>query len=466
MDDNRQTVLFVDDDLAVGETLVARLEQWEPRKDALDDKRFEAIHVPSGEKALEWLAHGFADVVIADLRMEGMDGLELLQRIQQDHPGTPVVMLTGQGSISVAVEAMKRGAADFLEKPWNYEELVASLKRAIRTAPAERPDSRPHTPEGRAAIQRLPTMEKALETLRLAASGMATVLIRGETGTGKNVAARMLHDLSPRAKAGFATVQCAGIPEQLLESELFGHEPNSFTSAGPKRKEGRVTWAEGGTLFLDEIGDVPLHLQVKLLQLIEKPHKYTRIGGDKELTADIRVVAATHRDLDAMVKEGKFREDLYYRLKVIEVRIPPLRERQGEIEQLANVFLERFSKENAKSRLRFSPEALRLLRSSPWNGNIRQLENVVERLVVMAPTETISAEEVREALGGPATGDAGSENGNLAAQVKATEKKAIVRALTAARGNRALAARLLGISRRTLYYKLKEHGLEDWKPGD
>src|SRR5215469_13258048 len=374
MEADRQTVLIVDDDSAVGETLAAQLEQWEPGGDVLDGNKFEAVHVDSGERALEYLQDGFADVVIADLRMPGMDGMELLQRIQRDHPGTPVVMLTAHSSIALAVESMRAGAADFVEKPWNFDELVASLKRAVNAAPAELRESRPLGPK---SLDRLPAMEKALDALRLAAPGRATVLIRGESGTGKNVAARMLHDQSPRSTAPFITVQCTGIPDQLLESELFGHEPGSFSGAGPKRKDGRVTWAEGGTLFLDEIGDVPLHLQVKLLQLLDKPHVYTRLGGDKELTANVRVVAATHRPLEKMVKEGKFREDLFWRLNVIPVWIPPLRDRRAEIQDLAIQFLERFAVENGRTELRFGEQALEALRAFHWPGNIRQLENVV-----------------------------------------------------------------------------------------
>jgi DNA-binding NtrC family response regulator len=468
MEADRQTVLIVDDDAAVGQTLAAQLEQWEPGGDVLDRNRFEAVHVDSGERALEYLGDGFADVVIADLRMPGMDGMELLHRIQRDHPGTPVVMLTAHSSIALAVDSMRAGAADFVEKPWNFDELVASLKRAVNAAPAELRESRPLAPQSRAALERLPTMERALEALRLAAPGKATVLIRGESGTGKNVAARMLHDLSPRAKAPFITVQCSGIPEQLLESELFGHEPGSFTGAGPKRKDGRVTWAQGGTLFLDEIGDVPLHLQVKLLQLLAKPHVYTRLGGEKELTADVRVVAATHRPLEKMVKEGKFREDLFYRMNVIPVWIPPLRDRRGEVQQLATQFLEQFAVENGRAELRFDEQALDALRAFPWPGNIRQLENVVEQLVVLATGSTITVADVRGALGDLGGGEAEEPRSDgdytLASAVKKAERVAIQRALTRTRGNVSLAARLLGVVRRTLYNKLDEHGLKGWKP--
>ena len=466
MDSTPHSVLIVDDDPAVAETLSANLEQWDPRPDELDPKRFEAAFVLSGEKALAYLADGFADVVIADLRMPGMDGMELLQRIQHDLPGTPVVMLTAHASIPLAVEAMRRGAHDFVEKPWNLEELVSSLKRAINAAPPERREAR--VPERtREVLARLPTMEKALEAVRRAAGGRATVLIRGESGTGKNVAARMLHDLGPRKAAPFITVQCAGIPDDLLESELFGHEPGSFTGAGPKRKDGRVTWAEGGTLFLDEIGDVPLKLQVKLLELLGKERRYTRLGGDKELTADVRVVAATHRDLEKMTREGTFREDLYFRLNVVPVWIPPLRERRAEVEQLARRFLERFAAENGQRALRYDDPALEALRAFHWPGNIRQLENVVERLAVLSTGETIGAEDVREALSGapsqPLAVEYDPEVGrSLAANMKAIEKRILMQALTETRGNKALAARFLEISRRSLYYKLKEHGLERW----
>jgi DNA-binding NtrC family response regulator len=466
MDENKQTVLFVDDDEAVGQTLVARLEQWKPGPESNDQKQFEAIHVPSGEKALEFLTEAFADVVLADFQMPGMDGMELLQHIQRDHPGTPVVMLTAHATISRAVEAMKLGAADFVEKPWDYEELVASLKRAINSAPAERRDTRAHTPETRAVLEQLPTMERAMNEVRRAAQGTATVLIRGESGTGKNVTAHMLHDLSPRAKGPFITVQCSGIPDQLLESELFGHEPHSFTDAGPKRKEGRVAWAQGGTLFLDEIGDVPLQLQVKLLRLVEKPHLYTRLGGDKDLVADVRLVAATHRDLEKMVEESKFRLDLFWRLRVIPIFLPPLRERREEIEQLALQFLDRFTAESGRARLRLGRDGLEALRSFHWPGNIRQLENTMEWLAVMAGGDTLTADHVRQALGSYSEQLPHLENSDapLDQQMKAAEKAIMMRALAKTRGNKMKAARLLGIARRSLYYKLKAHGLERWRP--
>ncbi len=468
MDDARQSVLIVDDDMAVGEILSAQLEQWKPTEDSLDERRFEVFHVPSGERALEFLTDAFADVVLADLRMPGMDGMELLERIERDHPGTPVVMLTAHASIPIAVQAMRIGAADFVEKPWNFEELVASLKKAINTAPPEGRESRSHSRQTRAILQQLPTMEKALEAVRRASQGMSTVLIRGESGTGKNVAAQTLHDLSPRKSGPFITVQCTGIPEQLLESELFGHEPNSFTGCGPKRKEGRVTWAQGGTLFLDEIGDVPMHLQVKLLQLVSPQHCYTRIGGDRELTADVRVVAATHRNLEKMVKDETFRKDLFYRLNVIQIRIPPLRERRGEIEQLALQFLERFAIENRRPGLRFGREAMDVIRDFEWPGNIRQLENVVERLAVLSNGELISVQEVRDALSDAPSDDPlvtdAAQGETLEGRLKSVERNFLINAMRRAGGNKALAARLLKISRRSIYNKLKEHDLEQWKP--
>jgi two-component system, NtrC family, response regulator AtoC len=379
-----------------------------------------------------------------------------------------VVMLTAHASIALAVEAMRAGAADFVEKPWDFEELVASLKRAANAAPAELRDSRPKPLQSRAGLDALAAMEKTLEALRRVAPVKATVLIRGESGTGKNVAARMLHDLSPRAAAPFITVQCAGIPDQLLESELFGHEPSSFTGAGPKRKDGRVAWAQGGTLFLDEIGDVPLHLQVKLLRILEREHLYTRLGGDKELTADVRMVAATNQPLEKMVQEGKFRKDLFDRLNGFPVWIPPLRDRRGEIEQLATQFLERFATENGRAELRFDGQALDALRAFHWPGNIRQLENVVEQLVVLTSGATISPTDVRGALSSLGNDESEEPHGDgdytLASAVRKAERSAILRALTQTRGNISLAARLLGVVRRTLYNKLEEHRLKGWKP--
>src|SRR5215472_8596262 len=460
MEQQRHLILVVDDDAAVGEMLVARLDQL----------GFDARHVLSGEAAVGFLEKDYADAVLADIQMPGMDGIELLRHIQRDSPATPVLMLTAHASIHLAVEAMQAGAADFIEKPANMEELVASLKRAIQVAPPEEAASRPLAAKDRALLERQPTMEKALERIRLAAPGMITVLIRGETGSGKNVAARLLHDLSPRSKGPFISVHCGGIREQLLESELFGHEPHAFTDAGPKAKPGRVFWAKGGTLFLDEVGEIPLTIQAKLLGFLDRGHEYTPIGGSRSITADVRLVAATHRDLSQMVKDGKFREDLHQRLNAFPVWIPPLRERTAEIASLAGSFLERFAGEAGRPGLRFHPAAVEKLRSRYWKGNIRQLENVVERLVVMAREDEVGPEVLREALddGSDEQDRAADELGTYALdpQVRAAERRALLRALVKAGGNRTQAALLLVVSRRTLYYKLGEHQLRDWKPGD
>jgi DNA-binding NtrC family response regulator len=453
MDDQRPLVLVVDDDAAVGEMLVARLGQL----------GFDGQHVLSGEAAVQYLASEYADAVLADVRMPGMDGLELLRRVQRDWAGTPVLMVTAHASIHLAVEAMQAGAADFVEKPPNMEELAASLRRAIRTALPEDVAPRALAADERARLEHQPTMEKALERIRRAAPGMTTVLLRGETGTGKNVAARLLHDLSPRCKSPFITVHCAGIPEQLLESELFGHEAHAFTDAGPKAKPGKVVWAKGGTLFLDEIGEVPLSIQSKLLGFLDRGREYSPIGASRPLTADVRVVAATNRDLEQMVREGKFREELLQRINVLQVRIPPLRERTAEIEPLARSFLERFATESGKPGLRFHTRALEKLREHAWKGNIRQLENVVERLVVLAREDEIGLDVLREALddgmSDRSSGDDESGTYALEPQIRIAEKRAIERALVRANGNKMLAARLLEISRRSLYNKLKEHGL-------
>jgi DNA-binding NtrC family response regulator len=443
-------VLVVDDDVAVGKVLVAQLGQ----------AGLAAVHVASAEAALVALDREAFDAVLSDVRMPGKSGLDLLAEVTRRWSDVPVILLTAFGTVPVAVEAMKRGASDFMLKPFDRDEVLFALEKALLKAGAASPrapspDS-PVTPTS-------PAMREAERTLARAANATATVLLRGETGTGKGLAARSLHEASARKAGPFVTVQCGALPEALIESELFGHEKGAFTGAAC-RKPGRVELARGGTLFLDEIGDVPLAMQAKLLRLVQE-RRFERVGGTETLVADVRFVAATHRPLESMITAGTFREDLFYRLNVVPVVLPPLRDRPEDVSPLAARFAAAFGAANGRPDARFTDAALASLARAPWPGNVRQLENLVERLVVLADAPVIDAPDVERALGAGepeplADRSAASDDLALDAHRRDAELAALTRALAKAGGNRTLAARLLGVSRRTLYNKLAEHGVD------
>jgi len=458
MSDASGRVLLVDDDPAVGKVLGALLTQAGIRNE----------HVSSAEAALVALTHKSFDVVVTDLRMPGMGGMELLGQVSERFPDIPVVVLTAHGTVPEAVEAMKKGARDFMLKPFDREEILFVVRKALAGAQAPMPSS-PAT-RGAGFIGESPGMRQVYALLQRAAAGNATVLIRGESGTGKELAARALHEQSPRKAGPFVKLNCAALPETLLESELFGYEKGAFTGAA-SRKPGRVELAQGGTLFLDEIGDISQAVQVKLLRVLQE-REFERLGGTQTIKADVRFVAATHRPLEQRVKEGLFREDLFYRLNVVPVWLPPLRERPEDIEPLALHFATTLGEANGKPEARLEPQAMALLREQPWPGNVRQLQNFVERLVVLSDGPLLTAADVQRELSRspgldapapaptsgavPASGVGGE---TLDARRKEAEKEALRAALQRAGDNRTLAARLLGISRRTLYNKLEEHGL-------
>jgi two-component system response regulator AtoC len=443
-----ETVLVVDDDPAVGRVLSGLLSQagWRSR------------WVSSGAAALAELQRLPTDLVITDLRMEGMNGMELLARTRAEFPDIPVVVLTAHGTVPIAVEAMKAGAADFLLKPFDREEVLYTVRKALThaTATAARPSG------SEQLLGSSPAMQEVLDQLRRVAPGASTVLLRGESGVGKELAARALHQLGARRDKPFVAVHCAALPETLLESELFGYEKGAFTGAA-SRKPGRVELAAGGTLFFDEIGEIPPAIQVKLLRLLQE-RTYERLGGAETCHTDVRFVAATHGPLEELVKQGRFREDLFYRLNVVPIFIPPLRERREEIPDLARHFCAQDAAANAKS-IQLDPGALQLLSTQAWPGNVRELQNFIERLVLFSDGPLIGESDVRRELGrrlglpsAPAQ-QGGDLPGTLDAQRRQVERDAVVAALQEAKGNRSAAARLLGISRRTFYNKLEEHGL-------
>jgi DNA-binding NtrC family response regulator len=442
-----ENILVVDDDDALRLVLVGLLKQ----------AGYAARAVPSAERALEELGKAPIDLVVTDVRMPGMDGIALLSAIGKSEPELPVIVLSAHGTVPMAVEAMKQGAKEFMLKPFDREEVIATIDRTLR-ASAARASAPPAVPIATRLIGQSARMQELRELIARAARSNATVLLRGESGSGKEVAAREIHDQSSRKGGPFVAVHCAALPETLLESELFGYEKGAFTGA-QKRKPGRVELAEGGTLFLDEIGDVSLPVQVKLLRLLQE-REFQALGSTSVQKADVRFVAATHRDLEAMVKAGDFREDLFYRLAVVPIWLPPLRERQGDVAELAAKFCGEAATRNGVPVPKLCDDAVQSLASRAWQGNVRELQSCVERLVVFAEGGELHASDVERDLQRvrPA-GAVDATAASLGERREEAERRAVQEALARAGGNRTLAARLLGVSRRTLYNKLAELGL-------
>jgi two-component system, NtrC family, response regulator AtoC len=416
---------------------------------------------------------GGAELVFIDVATDF--GLGLAQSFSELHPECAVLAVTPAAHTRLGLQAARGGAADFVRYPFEAEELgyvVDKVLTGLIRSADEPPPSRLLS-QGAKMIASAPAMNVLLSLLKRAANGTATVLVRGESGSGKELVARQVHDFSPRSAGPFLKVHCGSLPDNLLESELFGYERGAFTGA-TARKPGRVDLAEGGTLFLDEIGDITPAVQVKLLRLLQE-RKFERLGGTETLTADVRFVAATHRDLEERVKRGEFREDLFYRLNVVSLWVPPLRERASDIEALALHFCDAASTANGRAQAMLDADALDLLKSQPWPGNVRQLQNFIERLVVLSAGPRIARREVAaelQRLAVPSMSLAAAGGFNVAESapqstvvelneaVRKAEKRALEKALKSAAGNRSVAARLLGISRRTLYNKLEEHGVE------
>ena len=445
MADASGTVLVVDDDAAVAVVLASLL-----RQDGL-----EAVLAASGEQALQALSSRAFDLVVTDLRMPGIDGLQLLAQVGARFPGLPVIMLTAHGSVPLAVEAMKAGAVDFVLKPFDRQEILYAVRKAMAVAPHE---EHPVPAPSAGLVGESAPMREAVRLIDRAAQSEATVLLLGESGTGKELAAREVHQRSHRRAGPFVKVHCAALPDALLESELFGYEKGAFTGAAC-RKPGRVELSEGGTLFLDEMGDVTPAVQVKLLRLLQD-RAYERLGGTQTLAADVRFVAATHRNLEEMVKAGQFREDLYYRLNVVPIWLPPLRDRPSDIDRLAQHFCSALAASSGKPPLALTPGALALLRAARWPGNVRQLQNFIERLIVFSDGPALDVADVERELArqpGPARAAGPAAAATLDSRRREGEREALQDALSRAQGNRTLAARLLGVSRRTLYNKLAEH---------
>jgi len=444
----QRSVLVVDDDVAVGKVLFALLKQ----------AGYNVRHVSSGASALVAIGEASYDVVITDLRMPGMDGMALLTALKEHDPALPIIMLTAHGTISLAVEAMRLGAADFLTKPPEREALLYVVDKAATVA-AEALAAPPERQRAGGIVGSSAAMVECLSLLDRAAKSPATVLVRGESGTGKELVARAIHAQSDRGDGPFIAVHCAALPETLFESEIFGYVKGAFTGAATD-KPGRVELANGGTLFFDEIGDVPPSIQVKLLRLLNEK-EYTPVGATAERPADVRFVAATHRDLEAMVENEKFREDLFYRLDVLSVNLPPLRDRGDDVKELAKHFVGELGPANGKPELAFADGALDALKQHSFPGNVRELSNMVERLVIFSDGDAIEAADVERELSSRArsSSSAMSSSDSLADDIKATKKAAVHDAIARAQGNRTQAARILGVSRRTLYNWMDELGI-------
>jgi DNA-binding NtrC family response regulator len=457
MNNARPTLMIVDDDKNTREGLKRALQG-----------AYETLLADSAERALALLDDHAVDIVLSDIRMSGMDGLTLLQRITaRSHPPI-MIMLTAYGNVETAVEAMKRGAYDFLMKPVNLDHLEMLLARALRSHAVESENlSLRQQLDRRFGLENIvgnsDAMDEVFEVVRQAAPTQATVLIQGESGTGKELVAHAIHQLSPRAKGPFIAVHCAALSPTLLESELFGHERGAFTGA-TERRRGRFELADGGTLFLDEIAEIPTSIQVKLLRVLED-RKFERVGGRETLEVDLRLIAATNADLPAMVKAGTFRNDLYFRIDVVSVTLPPLRDRPGDIPLLCAHFLKEFAERNAKPVEDITPEAMAVLSAYPWPGNVRELRNVIERMVVLSRGQRLTVRELPPALRATAPAPGGTQapawrpqpgRAGTPESMAEVERLMIESALKTCDGNRTLAARQLGISRRTMQRKLKE----------
>jgi len=438
-------VLLVDDDADFLKLLSTRLER--------DDYRVTTAQ--SGDKALTVLQNVVPDVVVTDLRMDGMDGIALLDRLQHDHPSLPVLIITAHGTIPEAVTATQRGAVGFITKPIERDDLLDKLRTAMRVYGGTGQAGYRGGDAGSEDVGDWPTRSSRMRSLlgeaQTAARSNASILIRGETGTGKERLARFVHDASPRAGGPWVTVNCAAIPEHLLESELFGHVKGAFTGATGSHT-GLVRAAHGGTLFLDEIGDMPLDLQAKLLRVLED-RKVRPVGSTVEHDVNIRVISATHRDLSEAIEAGGFRADLYYRLNVLELTLPRLAERREDIPRLVHDFLEDLCA--GDERRVYAPEALELLTAADWPGNVRQLRNIVERNVALAPGVVISREQVRDALG-----EAELEFPSYDEARDSFTHDYLVQLIKIADGNVSRAARLAQRNRTDFYKLMKRHGIE------
>ena len=450
---NRFHILVVDDEPVQREMIGGFLKK----------QGFEVIAADSAERALELFRQDAFDLVLTDQKMAEMSGLELLQAVHTINAETPVILITAFGTIEAAVAALKHGAIDYLTKPLNLDELLYRIRqvsdryriinenRELREALQDR-----HRIEG--IIGESGPMLEVLSIVRRVAPSEATVLIRGESGAGKELIAKAIHFGSPRARGPLVKVNCAALPEALLESELFGHEKGAFTGALTSR-QGRFELANGGTIFLDEIGDLPLHLQAKLLRVLQE-REFEKVGSSRPIRVNVRIMAASHRPLEDLIKAGQLREDLYYRLNVVTICIPPLRERRSDVALLLDHFLRYYAEKNGKTIRGLTPEGRDILLRYDYPGNVRELENIIERAVVLTRDDVIGSGDLPLTVQELEVAD-GDRETNLTAAVEALERRMIRDALARSDGIQTRAAELLGMGERALRYKLTKYGFRE-----
>jgi two-component system response regulator HydG len=452
IDRGRGLILIVDDDR----------NHAEGSRDALELVGFRCDVATSGTEGISMLSSRQYDLVLTDLVMDEVDGMQILRQAQQINPFVAVVVFTGHATIETAVEALKRGAVDYLVKPLNIEGLRVRVERALEHQELvrvnrkleERLDKR-FGYEG--IIGNSESLRKVIELCRQIAETDVSVLITGENGTGKELIAQALHENSLRRNRPLVPLNCAALSPQLVESELFGHEKGAFTGANFQKK-GRFEFSDRGTLFLDEVGDIPLETQVKLLRVLEDG-QITRVGSNKPIKVDVRLISATNRDIETLIKDGSFREDLYYRLKVVTVHLPPLRERRQDIPLLLNHFIGEFSQAHKKPVREIEREAVNILSSYAWPGNVRELKHVVENMVVVSQGPVLSVENLPDNIHQGEQRSSADVHSLLGVPLKEVEEVLIKATLEQVGGNRQEAARILGIGERTMYRKLKEYGL-------
>lgn len=438
--------------------------------------------VPTGEAGLDSIFSNVPDLVIIDVRLPGMDGLKTFQKMHEIQPKLPVIVMTAYGNTDTAIQATKLGAFDYILKPFDIPEMLATIQKALEAGRFMRSrvemDATPQADSTDAIFGRSKAMQEVYKAIGRVASTDATVLIRGESGTGKELVARAVYQHSVRDDKPFLVINCVAIPETLLESELFGYEKGAFTGA-VNRRVGKIEQADGGTVFLDEIGDMPFSIQAKILRLLQEK-SIERLGGRSPISVDVRVIAATNRDLEVALAEERFREDLYYRLKVVTLRLPPLRERTGDIPMLADYFLRRFAREMSTDSPGITPEAKTIMENYSWPGNVRELANTIQKALIFSRGSPINSEEISLAIRGEkSSGESSREQRGDSMRQCARRELVLCRgdktfneiidrfggmliaeALTMTRGNRSQAAKLLGLSRPTLLAKIEKYGIE------